>query len=88
MMTCKAILNLVSASAAIVAALLWFMVTMVKIPPSDTPDKFGVMSAAIISDGSDVIATAKHQNCWNRYAALAATVAALTQGIALLIPTD
>lgn len=87
MTTCKAILNIVSAVAAMVAAGLWFRSTLVKVSLSEKPDENGWISASITSEGADVIATAKRQNLWNRYAAFAASVAALAQGISLLIPT-
>jgi len=88
MTECKAILSIVSAIAAIVAAALWFWSTTVKVPPSDEPDERGLNEASITSEGADVIATARHQNFWNRYAAFAASVSALAQGASLLIQTD
>jgi hypothetical protein len=84
----KVVLNIISAIAAILAAFLWFKSTLVKIPPSENPGEDGLIDASITSEGSDVIATGKRQKLWNRYAALAASAAALAQGISLLIPTD
>ncbi len=80
----KAILNIFSAIAAIIAAFFWFKSTLVRIPYSEEAEE----TLAIVKDNIDLIATGDRQNIWNRYAALAASVAALTQGISLLIATD
>ncbi len=88
MNTAKGILSIVAAIFALAAALLWFKSTIVKVQPNETPDENGVIEASIMSEGADVIATARRQNYWNRWGALAASIAALAQGLSLLIPSS
>jgi len=84
----KGILSIVAAIFAMAAAILWFKSTIVKVPPNEEPDEAGMISTSIQADGADVIETARMQNYWNRWGALAASIAALAQGISLLIPSD
>ncbi|WP_339136562.1 MAG: hypothetical protein WGN25_01610 [Candidatus Electrothrix sp. GW3-4] len=84
----KAILDILSAISAIIAAYLWFKSTLVKVQPSKEVNENGWQEATIMSDGADVIETGRQQNLWNRYAALFASIAALAQGISLLIQID
>tara|TARA_R110002096_G_scaffold48836_5_gene129210 strand:- start:678 stop:944 length:267 start_codon:yes stop_codon:yes gene_type:complete len=87
MNTAKGIVSIVAAVFAFAAALLWFKSTVVKVPPNEKPNENGIIEASITSDGADVIATARKQNHWNKLGALAASIAALAQGISLLIPS-
>lgn len=82
-------LNLGAAGAALVAAGLWGYSTWVSKPYVEhTVD--GWTSGGVVEDDgrgrlTDPFASAKAQALWNRWAALAAAVAAGLQGIALLI---
>lgn len=81
-------LNIGAAIFAILAAFFWLRSTLVKISPSNQPDANGIIPASIESEGADVIATAKRQNTWNKWGACAASIAALLQGVALLLPNQ
>ncbi len=87
MNTAKGILNIVSAVFALAAAILWFQSTVVKVQPNEMPDGKEIIEGSIDANGADVVATARRQNYWNRWGALAAAIAALAQGISLLIPS-
>lgn len=84
----KGTLSIVAAIFAMAAAIFWFMSTIVRVPPNEKADQNGMVSASIQADGADVISTARRQNYWNRWGALAASIAALAQGISLLLPTE
>lgn len=82
-------LNLAAASAALLAAGLWFYSTWVTKPYVEHTED-GWTSGGVVqveSDGrlTEPAASAQAQARWNRWAALAAGVAAGLQGIALLI---
>lgn len=78
-------LNLISAAFAFLAAVLWFFSATTQVKHKDKIDYNGFYEAAIESDGNDVIESAKIQQKWSRRGAYAAAVAALFQGIALVI---
>ena len=88
----KSILDITAAVSAIVAAGLWFWSTKVAVKYQPHPDKDGTTQAAIIvgtDEGSDTdfIRTAYAQAMWSKRAAIAASISALCQGVALLIPS-
>jgi hypothetical protein len=82
----KTICNFVAAIAALVAAYFWFKSTVTQIPHQDKPDLDGTYPEAIVVDGNNFIETALVQVKWSKWAACASAVAALFQGIALLLP--
>jgi histone deacetylase complex regulatory component SIN3 len=84
----KVVLNWVAALVALIAALLWFRSATVKISvnPPDR-DENGMFAAQIRVDDSDFIATAVQQTRWNKWAAVAAGIAATFQAVALMLPT-
>lgn len=79
--------NFASALFAIVAAFLWYRSAIVQVPHKDKPGPDGWHSAAIVVDSNDFIKTASSQALWSKRAAFAAALAALFQGIALLVPS-
>ncbi|WP_155625988.1 hypothetical protein [Burkholderia vietnamiensis] len=85
------LLNIVSAIAAFVAAVLWFWSTRVEVEHVDPPaDENGLIpgSVALQSASGKLVnpfATGLEQARWNRWAALAASAAALCQGLATLL---
>jgi hypothetical protein len=84
MTTLKIVLNGMAALFGLVAAVLWWQSTRVKVPPQpDNPHGFA--EAQIISDGADFIASAREQTYWNRWAATAAAIAALSQAVAVML---
>jgi hypothetical protein len=85
----KIIFNWIAASVAIIAAFLWFRSATVRIPANPPPrDECGGFSAQITVDDSDFIATAVQQTKWNRWAAVAAAIAAACQAVALMLPSQ
>ena len=79
--------NVISALAAIAAAALWYRSATVTVPHDpDKRDEDGTYPASISVNGTDFLYTAVEQTRWNRLAAIAASVAALTQAVALLLP--
>jgi hypothetical protein len=83
----KAAINLVSALAAFAAAHMWYKSAAVNVPHEDKPNPRGVYPAAIVVDENDFVATAFAQARWNKRGAFAAAIAALLQGIVLLLPS-
>lgn len=86
--TClKTLINFISAIAAFVAAGLWLKASTVTVKYSndDTSGSFASVDKDT-GEVDDVINTAIEQSKWNKYAAIAACIAALFQGIGLLIP--
>ena len=86
MICLKTLINFISAIAAFVAAGLWLKASTVTIKYRH--DGMGGIVAADpdTGEGFDVINTGIAQSKWNKYAAIAACIAALFQGIGLLIP--
>ncbi|CAG1770639.1 hypothetical protein [Geobacter sp.] len=84
----KIAINAISAIAAMVAAFLWYKASVVTVKPAEE----GVEGDFMITDEDsnnepyDVIKTGKEQARWNKYAAIAASVAAIFQSVGLLIP--
>jgi hypothetical protein len=77
-------LNLAASLFWFLSAMLWFAATCVWRRP-EGKDSEG-WEASVITDGAkDVLGTAERQVKWNRYAAIAATLAALLQGLALAV---
>ena len=87
-MTLKFAIQLLSAGAAIVSAGLWAWSFRVGVQASDEPDKLGMVPASITDTktGNDWHATLRAQSRWNAWAAIAASVAAVLQGIATVMP--
>ena len=86
-MTLKFGVQLLSAAAAIVSAALWVWSARVSVKADETPDEDGMIPASITDSetGAGLHATLKEQSRWNAWAALAASVAAVFQGIATLM---
>ena len=84
----KSILYGVAAISGLVSAFLWMKSTSVKVPYKEKPDSDGLISAAIISNGKDVIETAEKQIWWSKWAAFFAAIAAFCQAVALLLPDN
>nr|WP_141661985.1 hypothetical protein [Burkholderia ambifaria] len=83
-------LNVVSAIAAFTAAGLWFWSTRIEVEYVDPSSVNGWTPASITFNNStgkriDPFATGIEQARWNRWAALAASVAALCQGLAAIL---
>ena len=81
----KIIFNGVAALFAFVAAVLWWQSTRVKVPSKTQVDAGGFAYAQISYDGVDPFAIAFLQASWNRWAAMAAAIAAGSQAIAILL---
>ena len=83
----KTILTSLAALAAVIAALLWYKASASEVPHE--PDRPGDKSAVVFYNGDhrwDAIRTAELQTKWNKRAALAASIAAVLQAIALVVP--
>ena len=81
----KSALNIGAAIAAFVAAILWWRASVVVVRPTDTED--WTMSIDHKGIGEfDPILTSIKQSRMNRWAAMASCLAAVLQGVALLIP--
>ena len=77
------VLNITSAIAAYIAAMLWYKSAVVKVPYKDEPGADGFSQAGIIVDGNDFIATAIASSTWSKRAAYAAALAAFLQATAM-----
>lgn len=82
----KVALNVAAAICGLIAAFLWLKSTLVKVPLRDMPDESGMTPFSISEDGVDILATAARQTWWSKWAACAASAAAVAQSVALLIP--
>jgi len=83
----KTLINFISAIAAFVAAGLWLKASTVTIKPSKDMKGGGLLVVnRETKESFDLINTGIEQSKWNKYAAIAACIAALFQGIGLLIP--
>ncbi len=85
----KPILLWVSAIAGVIAAVLWFIATVVTVKYKRTMRKDGTPESAITEDENggreiDVLLTAKRQTRWNRWAALATAISMLAQALSLV----
>ncbi|MBJ9594163.1 hypothetical protein [Burkholderia seminalis] len=85
------LLNIASAVAAFTAALLWYLSTRVEVEHVEpSADENGLIGGSLSIQGSngrlvDPFATGMKQARWNRWAAGAASVAAVCQGFATLL---
>ncbi|WP_241299381.1 hypothetical protein [Burkholderia stabilis] len=85
------LLNVASAAAAFTAASLWYLSTRVEVEHVDPPaDENGFIGGSLLIQGGngklvDPFATGMKQARWNRWAAAAASVAAVCQGFATLL---
>jgi hypothetical protein len=86
MTSLKAGLNIVAALFGLAAAFLWLRSTVAKVPLREVPDESGMIPASISEDGIDVLATAARQTWWSKWAACAASISAIAQSVALLVP--
>lgn len=89
----KAVANMVAAVAALIAAVLWYRASVVIVRPQESQDRDGWESAQLIVEHEktgpfDPFLTNIEQSRLNKWAAAAASVAALLQGIVLLIPDN
>ncbi|URL58781.1 hypothetical protein IM816_01245 [Luteibacter flocculans] len=81
----KTILTSLAALSAVIAALLWYKASASEVPYE--PNRPGDKSAVVFYNGDhrwDVIRTAELQTKRNKRAALAASIAAVLQAIALV----
>jgi hypothetical protein len=91
-MNLKNILNLINCIASIIAAALWFKSTLVIIKPSNIPPNEDgyyqeTLTVEHVKYGSyEPFETAIKQSEWNKWAALAASIAALSQALNILLP--
>ena len=77
-------LNLASAIAAGVAAVLWFVSAVVRVKFNATPSPDGMIDGGIVDDkNNDILASQARGNWWSAWAASAAGVAAALQAIAI-----
>lgn len=76
-------LNIGSALAAYVAAMLWYKSAALKVPYKEKPGIDGYSQACIVVDGTDFIATAIESSKWSKRAAYAAALAAFLQATAM-----
>jgi len=78
----------VSAVTGVIAAVLWFIATVIKVDYEDIV-KNGFAEAAITENENgreiDVLLTAKLQTRWNRWAAFATGMSMLAQAISLMM---
>lgn len=79
-------INFISAVAALGAAIMWAYSAKLRIQfdESEVPKDFGSI-ALIDDDNSDILKTLNAQSLWSARAAYMAAVAALCQGIGLLL---
>jgi len=87
----KSTVNVVSAIAAFIAAILWYKASTVIVRPTnrDNGAEFSNAQITVIDDKLghfDPFETGIAQSKWNKYAAMAASAAAFLQGVGLLIP--
>jgi hypothetical protein len=89
--TIKAILNVLAALCAFAAAVLWYKASTAIVRPTETVDRDGWLSEQITVEHEqtgpfDPFLTGIEQSKWNKWGALAASVAAAIQGIVLMLP--
>lgn len=77
-------LNLASAIAAGVAAVLWLISAIVRVKFDETPGPDGMVPGGIVDDdNNDILASKARANWWSAWAALAAGLAAALQALAI-----
>lgn len=81
-MYARAVCSWLSAILAFVAALLWFKSATVRVP---LPPPGEAKGPDMVVDGHSFVGTVTAQTTWSRRAAVAAAVAAIFQGIAVLL---
>jgi hypothetical protein len=89
--TIKASVNFASAFAAFAAALLWYKASAVIVRPKKTVNRDGWASAQITVEHEstgrfDPFLTNIEQAKWNKWAAIAASIAAALQSVGMLLP--
>jgi hypothetical protein len=83
----KTALTWAAAFFSLAAAALWLKATIVSVTPD--PKSQDAQITETFGDGRspvDILATAKAQTYWNKWAAIATGIATICQAIALLIP--
>ena len=84
----KMIILWLSAISGLIAAVLWFIATLIKVDYKDIVTN-GFTEAAITENENgreiDVLLTAKRQTTRNRWAALATGISMLAQAISLML---
>jgi len=79
-------LNMLSVTFAFAAAASWFYSAKVRVKPvEDERDEHEMRPATVTVDGADVFKSLRAQSKWSAIAALLAGVAAVLQGMALLL---
>lgn len=73
------IANVVAMVSAFVAATFWYKSAVVKVPMKPG----GTGNPELLVDGYAFVSTAKAQTLWSRRAAIAASIAAMFQGVGL-----
>ena len=69
------------------SAFCWWRSAAVRVPHGGGADAQGTYTdGSVAVDGSDLIGTLRAQSRWNRWAAIAATGAALAQAISAWLP--
>ena len=67
----------------ILSALCWLVSAFIKAKPNRTPDANGWTQASVgDGNGNDVVETLKKQSKWNSWAAIFASITAISQSIA------
>ena len=90
MHACTVTINALAALAALAAACLWFRSATARVLADNKPSPDGIESASIVVQEQgkpdiDFLATAEAQTRWNKWAALAASIAALLQCLGLVL---
>jgi hypothetical protein len=84
----KTTLVWISAISGLIAAVLWFIATVIKVDYKEIM-KNGFVDAAITENENgrqiDILLTAKQQTLWNRWAALVTGLSMLAQSISLML---
>lgn len=78
-------LNVVSAVGTLLAAFFWFRSATVSLPAEDRPDENGMIQGSVSINGVDVSRTFIAQGKLGKKGAMAAALAALAQGLAIVI---
>ena len=86
----RRILCVVAAIFGMISAILWMISSFVKVPYKEERDSNGLIPSSLTKKGKnnreiDIIRTAENQVRWSKWAAFAASVAALSQSLALFI---
>jgi hypothetical protein len=80
------LITFLSISFGILSAIFWVKSAISRAKPNDALDSEGFQNAVLIDvDGNDVVEMLRKQSRWNKYAAIAASVATLFQAIATFL---